>query len=141
MTVTDLPAVNACLNGTSLLLLVAGYWNIRRGKKGAHRACMVSAFLVSILFLACYLYYHAHVLHTPFTGQGWVRPVYFFILITHIVLAAVVPFLALATLYRAVKGQFDKHKRIARWTYPIWVYVSVTGVLVYLMLYRLTPAP
>jgi uncharacterized membrane protein YozB (DUF420 family) len=140
MTVQDLPTLNACLNSTALVLLLSGFAAIRRGRKDVHRLCMVSAFIVSTLFLVSYLYYHAHVLHTPFTGQGWIRPLYFFILITHILLAALVPFLALITLYRAVKGQFEKHKAIARWTFPIWVYVSVTGVAVYVILYRLYPA-
>lgn len=140
MNVTDLPAVNACLNAVSLLFLMSGYWFIRRKNKDAHRLCMMAAFGVSILFLGCYLYYHYHAGHVPFTGTGWVRPVYFFILITHIILAALVPVLAVLTIIRALKGNFEKHKKIARITYPVWVYVSVTGVVVYVMLYHLYPA-
>lgn len=136
MSVTDLPAVNAVLNGTSLVLLLLGFWNIKNGRKSAHRLCMGSAFLVSILFLACYLYYHAHAGHVVFPGTGWVRSLYLFILVTHILLAAIVPVLAVITLRRAIKGDFERHKKIARVTYPIWVYVSVTGVVVYLMLYQ-----
>jgi uncharacterized membrane protein YozB (DUF420 family) len=140
VTVQDLPGVNACLNAVSLLFLLSGYWFIRRKNKDAHRLCMMAAFGVSILFLGCYLYYHYHAGHVPFTGTGWVRPVYFFILITHIILAALVPVLAVLTIIRALKGNFEKHKKIARITYPVWVYVSVTGVVVYVMLYHLYPA-
>lgn len=132
-----LPSLNAILNATSALLLVVGYRFIRQRNVGAHRACMLSAVAVSILFLTSYLIYHYHVGATPFPGQGWVRPVYFTILISHTVLAAVVPVLVVLTLWRAWKEQFQRHRRIARWTLPIWLYVSVTGVVVYLMLYRM----
>lgn len=137
MSVTDLPAVNAGLNSISGLLLAAGYRYIRRGKIAAHRACMAAAFGVSTLFLICYLTYHAQVGSVPFQREGWIRPVYFTILISHIVLAAAILPLALVTLYRAWRERFDSHRRIARWTLPIWLYVSVTGVVIYLMLYRL----
>ncbi|MEE8109943.1 MAG: DUF420 domain-containing protein [bacterium] len=133
-TVQDLPAVNATLNGISALLLGAGYVLIRRKQVTAHKACMLSAFGVSVLFLASYLTYHYHVGSVPFGGRGWSRPLYFSVLLTHTPLAAAIVPLALITLYRAWRGQFEKHKRIARWTLPIWLYVSVTGVVVYLML-------
>jgi putative membrane protein len=132
-----LPSLNAFLNATSAVLLVTGYRFIRHQNVRAHRACMIAAFLVSVLFLVSYLTYHYHAGTTRFPGQGWVRPVYFIILISHTILAALVPFLALVTLFRALKEQFLRHKWIARWTLPIWLYVSVTGVVVYLMLYHL----
>lgn len=141
MNLSTLPAVNAALNAIGLVLLLTGYFFIRQRNRTAHRACMLGAFFVSILFLGCYLYYHAHAGHVPFTGTGWVRPVYFFILITHIILAAVVPVLAVMTIRRAFHGDFERHKKLARVTFPIWVYVSVTGVIVYVMLYHLYPAP
>ena len=137
--ISYLPSLNALLNATSAVLLVAGYRSIRRRRIRTHRACMASAFVVSILFLLSYLTYHYHVGSVRFGGQGWVRPVYFTILISHTVLAALVPFLALLTLFRALREQFPKHRRIARWTLPIWLYVSVTGVVIYLMLYHLYP--
>lgn len=132
-----LPTLNAVLNATSAVLLVTGWLFIRRRRVAAHRACMLGAFGVSMVFLASYLYYHAHVGSIPFTGTGWVRPLYFGILLTHTVLAAIVPLLALVTIYRAARGQYDRHRRIARVTLPIWIYVSVTGVLIYVMLYHL----
>ena len=137
MDVTHLPALNAFLNSVSALLLGAGYYFIRHQQRGRHRACMISAFVVSCLFLASYLYYHYQVGSVPFTKQGWIRPVYFTILITHVVLAISIVPMALITLYRALRGRFGAHRRIARWTWPIWMYVSVTGVCVYVMLYRL----
>lgn len=137
MEVTDLPAVNASLNALAAALLAAGYAFIRAGDARRHRACMTAAFCTSAVFLACYLVYHYRVGSVAFEGRGWIRPVYFTVLITHIVPAAAIVPLALLTLYRAWKGQFDRHRRIARWTWPIWMYVSVTGVVVYLMLYRL----
>jgi putative membrane protein len=137
VSVTDLPAVNAALNSVALVLLVAGYRNIRRRNIAAHRVCMVAAFCVSALFLVSYLTYHFHVGSVPFQRQGWVRPVYFTILVTHIILAATIVPLALVTIYRAWKGRFEQHRRIARWTLPVWMYVSVTGVVIYLMLYHL----
>ncbi len=137
MEVTDLPTVNASLNSVSTLLLGAGYYFIRNGDKQRHRACMIAAFCTSAVFLACYLVYHYQVGSVGFQGQGWIRPVYFTILISHIILAAAIVPLVLLTLYRAWKEQFDRHRRIAKWTWPIWMYVSVTGVIVYLMLYHL----
>jgi uncharacterized membrane protein YozB (DUF420 family) len=136
-----LPTVNAALNATSAVLLVTGYVFIRRKKVSAHKACMVGAFLVSTLFLGSYLYYHYHHGATPFPGTGWVRIVYFSILIPHTTLAAAIVPLALTTLYRAWREQFERHKRIARWTLPTWLFVSVTGVVIYLMLYHLYPQP
>ena len=137
---TYLPTLNAALNATSALLLLLGFYFIRHRNIHAHRACMGGAFLVSTLFLISYLTYHYHVGATRFTGQGMIRPVYFTILISHTLLAAIVPFLAIITLTRALRGQYDKHRRIARWTLPLWLYVSVTGVVVYLMLYHLYPS-
>jgi uncharacterized membrane protein YozB (DUF420 family) len=140
MTYHDLPAVNATLNATSALLLVTGYLFIRRRNITAHKICMGSAFTTSTLFLISYLTYHYHAGSVRFTGQGWVRPLYFTILISHTALAVLVVPLAATTLYRAWTEQFKKHVRIARWTLPIWLYVSVTGVIVYWMLYQLYPA-
>jgi putative membrane protein len=134
-----LPSLNAFLNATSAVLLVTGYHFIRQRNIRAHRTCMIAAFTVSVLFLLSYLTYHYHAGATRFSGHGWVRPVYFTILISHTALAALVPFLALITLFRALKEQFPRHRWIARWTLPIWLYVSVTGVVVYLMLYHLYP--
>ena len=133
----DLPAVNATLNATSAILLLTGYRLIRAGRREAHRRTMLAAFASSILFLTCYLVYHAQVGSVPFPGTGPIRTIYFTILVTHTVLAASVPVLAIITLRRALKGEFARHRRIARWTLPIWLYVSVTGVVVYWMLYRL----
>ena len=137
--VSALPGLNAFLNGTSAVLLSIGYVLIRRRNVTAHRACMVSAFGVSALFLVSYLTYHSQAGSVRFIGQGPIRPVYFFLLVSHIVLAAVIVPLALTTLYRAWSERFDQHRRIARWTLPIWLYVSVTGVVVYWMLYHLYP--
>lgn len=137
MTLEHFPLLNAVLNGTSACLLITGFIFIRRKNVFAHRICMGSAFIVSLLFLASYLYYHYYHGSTHFPRQGIVRFIYLFILITHTFLAAIVPPLALTTIYRAVRGQFDKHVRIARWTFPLWLYVSVTGVVIYWMLYRL----
>jgi len=136
VTLSDLPAVNAALNTLSAIFLSLGYRNIRRKKIAAHRACMLTAFGLSTLFLISYVVYHYHVGSKPFAGQGWIRPVYFTILTTHVFLAATILPLALITLYRAGREQFDRHRRIARWTLPIWLYVSVTGVVIYLMLYQ-----
>jgi len=132
----QLPTLNACLNATSAVLLVTGYYCIRQQNIAAHRLCMTSAFVVSILFLCSYLYYHAHVGSTRFPGVGWIRPVYFTLLLSHTILAALVPLLAVVTLYRALSQQIERHRRIARWTLPIWLYVSVTGVVVYWLLYH-----
>jgi len=136
-----LPHLNASLNATSALLLTAGYLFIRRKRVTAHKICMVSALAVASLFLISYLTYHYHVGSVRFTGEGWIRPVYFSILISHTVLAVSIIPLALITLRRALKGRFDKHVRIARWTLPLWLYVSVTGVVVYWMLYHLRHPP
>ena len=137
MDVRDLPALNATLNSISTMLLLFGYYFIKRKEIERHRLCMVLAFLTSCLFLVSYLIYHYYAGSVPFHGQGWIRSVYFTILITHIVLAATVPVLALITLYRALKRDFKRHRAIARWAWPIWMYVSVTGVMVYVMLYEL----
>jgi len=134
--ITSLPSVNATLNATSAVLLVVGYYHIRQGRQQAHRACMLAAFSVSVLFLVSYLIYHFHVGATHFTGQGWIRSVYFVLLISHTILAALVPFLALLTLSRALRQQFERHRILARWTLPVWLYVSVTGVVIYWLLYH-----
>jgi uncharacterized membrane protein YozB (DUF420 family) len=134
--VNDLPMMNACLNGLSALLLLTGYTFIRRGNRQAHRLCMVSAFSVSVVFLASYLTHHALAGIVHYQGQGWPRQFYFIVLTSHTILAAVVPALAIVTLQRALKGDFVRHRALARVTFPIWLYVSVTGVLVYFMLYR-----
>jgi putative membrane protein len=137
MEIRDLPAVNATLNSVSTVLLSCGYYFIRRRQIPRHRLCMTLAFVCSCAFLTCYLIYHYHVGSVPFTKAGWVRPVYFTILITHVTLAVTIVPLALITLSRAWQKRFDKHRRIARWTWPLWMYVSVTGVIVYLMLYQM----
>lgn len=134
-----LPALNACLNAASALLLLAGFAAIRRRRVAVHRACMVIAFAVSVAFLVSYLTYHAHAGTTRFAGEGWIRPLYFTILTTHTVLAALVPPLAIGTLVLAFRGRFARHTRLARWTLPAWLYVSVTGVVIYAMLYHLYP--
>ena len=131
-----LPTVNASLNGLATVLLAVGYVLIRRGRVTAHKWTMLGSFAVSIVFLGCYLVYHYYVGSKKFPGTGAVRIVYLAILVTHIILAAAVPFLASITIYRGLKGQFDKHRRIARITWPIWMYVSVTGVIIYFMLYH-----
>src|SRR2546425_13321228 len=133
-----LPAVNATLNAVAAVLLVIAYILIRRRRIDAHRRVMIAAFTTSSLFLICYVVYHAQVGSVPFTRQGFVRPLYFAILITHVALAfAVVP-LAIITLSNGLKGRYPQHRRIAKWTLPIWFYVSVTGVLVYVLLYQPT---
>lgn len=132
-----LPALNACLNGSSALLLSAGFLFIRRKKIALHRACMGSAFFLSSLFLVSYLTYHAVHGATRFPHAGWIRTAYLAILISHTALAVVIVPLALRTLYLALRRRFEAHRRIARWTLPLWLYVSVTGVVVYWMLYRL----
>jgi uncharacterized membrane protein YozB (DUF420 family) len=138
MSVADLPAVNAMLNAISGILLLIAYAHIRARRIQQHRRFMIAAFATSSLFLVCYLVYHAQVGSVPFTRQGFVRPLYFTILITHVTLAATVVPLALVTLSRALKGRYPQHRRIARWTFPVWLYVSVTGVLVYVLLYQPT---
>jgi uncharacterized membrane protein YozB (DUF420 family) len=136
----DLPTLNAILNGLSAVFLVMGYAFIRRGRIAKHRASMIAAFVVSILFLASYLTYHFNAGTTRFQGTGVVRPVYFTILLTHTVLAALVPFLAVISLFLGLKGRYERHRRISRVTLPVWLYVSVTGVIIYLMLYHLFPS-
>jgi putative membrane protein len=135
-----LPHLNACLNATSAILLVFGYRFIRAGRILAHRNCQLSALASSIIFLVSYVTYHLHHGATRFPGQGIVRPIYFTILFTHTVLAVVIVPLVIITLTRALRGDFVRHRRIARWTLPLWLYVSVTGVVVYLMLYHLYPS-
>lgn len=145
MTPLDLPIVNACLNGLSAIFLSFGYYFIRRKNQVAHRNCMVTAFVTSVLFLICYITYHsylAYVLHrgpTVFKNPAWFRPIYLTILLTHTALAVVIVPLVLVTLNRAVKQRFELHKKIARWTWPLWMYVSVTGVVIYLLLYKIFP--
>jgi uncharacterized membrane protein YozB (DUF420 family) len=136
---TILPAVNAALNAISAFLVVSGYVYIRRGEARTHKRCMVSALVVSTLFLVGYLVLRSVAGMTRFTGQGWIRPVYFSILFSHTILAAAIVPLVLVTLVRALRGRFDRHVRIARWTLPLWLYVSVTGVLIYWVLYQLYP--
>ena len=138
MSVTDLPAVNAVLNSICAVLLVVGWLLIRRGRIAQHRAVMIAAFSTSCVFLTSYLIYHAQVGSVRFTGQGAIRVVYFTILLTHTVLAALIVPLVLVTLSRGLERQDVRHRAIARWTLPLWLYVSVTGVIVYFMLYQLT---
>jgi uncharacterized membrane protein YozB (DUF420 family) len=135
--ITSLPALNATLNGTSAIFLLAGYLCIRRGRADLNKRCMLGALTTSALFLTSYVIYHANTGSRPFEGQGSIRVVYFAILITHVVLAATILPLALVTAARGLRSQFGRHVRIARWTLPIWLYVSVTGVVIYLMLYQL----
>jgi len=135
--VHDLPAINAFLNATAAVLLVCGYALIRRGQVQNHKRVMIAAFVTSCAFLTCYIIYHVQVGSVRFPHTGPIRTVYLSILATHTVLAATVPVLAIITLSRALARKFDKHRKIARWTLPIWLYVSVTGVVVYLMLYRM----
>ena len=140
MTVHDLPAVNAMLNSLSAVFLALGFVFIKRGNKLAHRNCMIAAFTTSVVFLACYLTYHINVKTvTHFVEPAWFRPIYLLILLTHTVLAVVIVPMILITLWRAKKERFELHKKIARWTWPLWMYVSVTGVVVYLLLYQIFP--
>ena len=145
MSIYTLPAINASLNGLSAVFLTAGFVFIRQKKIAAHRFCMISAFCVSAIFLICYVTYHTYlavVLHrgpTRFENPQWFRPIYLTILLTHTILAMVIVPLILITLIRALRERFDKHKKIARWTWPLWMYVSVTGVIVYLLLYQIFP--
>lgn len=147
MNLSDLPAVNASLNGISTVLLVLGWRHIKAGRRIAHRNCMIGAFVTSSLFLACYLTYHFQMqklhgrAHTSFTDPAWFRPIYLAILVTHLVGAfAILPLVTL-TFQRAIRERFELHKRIARWTLPVWLYVSVTGVVIYLLLYQIFPQP
>jgi uncharacterized membrane protein YozB (DUF420 family) len=145
MSIHDLPAVNATLNALSAVFLAAGFVFIKRGNKIAHRNCMISAFATSVVFLLCYLTYHGYlavVLHkgpTRFLNPAWFRPIYLTLLGTHTILAIVIVPLILRTLWLAKKERFETHKRIARWTWPLWMYVSVTGVIVYFLLYQIFP--
>jgi putative membrane protein len=145
MTILDLPIVNATLNGLSAVFLTLGFIFIKRGNKNAHRNCMISAFVTSSIFLCCYITYHSYlalVLHrgpTHFANPAWFRPIYLTILITHTILAAAIVPMILITLNRARLQRFELHKKIARWTWPLWMYVSVTGVVIYLLLYRIFP--
>lgn len=132
-----LPTLNATLNAASAILLIIGHSQIKSENRAAHKSCMIGAFTTSILFLISYLTYHAMHGTTNFTGQGWIRPLYFTILISHTILAAVVVPLAVMTLRRGLRDNIAAHRKIARWTYPIWLYVSVTGVVIYLALYHL----
>jgi putative membrane protein len=137
MSITDLPTLNAFLNGTAAVFLTAGYMQIRRGRVDIHKQCMLAALATSALFLISYVVYHLNVGSRPFPGSGVLRVVYFAILITHVSLAAIILPLALTTAARGLAAQYDRHVRIARWTLPLWIYVSVTGVVIYLMLYQL----
>ena len=137
LSVSDLPALNATLNGAAAILLALGYGFIRNRKRTAHKWCMLGALLVSALFLTSYVIYHAKVGSKPFGGTGAIRYVYFSILITHVVLAAAIVPLVVMTVWRALSGRFAEHRRIARITWPLWMYVSVTGVVIYLMLYKM----
>ena len=137
MQISDLPAVNATLNATAAIFLTAGYVMIRRGRRDLHKRCMLAALTSSALFLVSYVVYHANTGSRPFPGQGVIRVAYFAILVTHVVLAAVILPLAITTAARGLSAQYGRHVRIARWTLPLWMYVSVTGVVIYLMLYRL----
>jgi len=139
--VHDLPAVNATLNATATLLLVAGGVFIRRRQELAHKRAMLAAFGVSVVFLICYLIYHAHVRHRPFGGEGPISYVYYTILTSHIILAATVPFLAVVSIYFGLRDRRAAHRKVVHWAYPIWLYVSVTGVVIYVMLYHLYPPP
>jgi uncharacterized membrane protein YozB (DUF420 family) len=138
--ISELPHLNALLNATSAVLLLAGYTFIRRNRVRAHRNCQVSALATSTLFLASYLTYHYYHGATRFPGQGVMRPIYFTILISHTILAIAIVPLVIVTFRRALRGDFERHRRIARWTLPLWLYVSITGVVVYLLLYRIYPA-
>ncbi len=137
MSVTDLPALNATLNAISFVLLTTGWFMIKRGRRQAHKRCMISALVVSALFLTSYVIYHLQAGSVPFQKTGWIRVLYFTVLIPHVILAAAIVPMILITVSRALSSRFDQHKRIARWTLPLWLYVSVTGVMVYLMLYRM----
>jgi putative membrane protein len=137
MTISDLPALNATLNALSFVLLVTGYVFIRRKQRQAHRACMLAALTMSGLFLTSYVIYHAQVGSVPFKGTGWIRTLYFAVLIPHVILAAGMVPPVIITVSRGLSAKYDKHRRIARWTLPIWLYVSITGVIVYLMLYQM----
>ncbi len=139
MSIHDLPVVNACLNSASTIFLTLGYIMIKRGRQIAHRNCMLGAVTTSTFFLISYLTYHAYVGGTHFVKPSWFRPIYLSILLTHTVLAAAVVPLVVLTLTPALRQKFDRHRRIARWTWPVWMYVSVTGVVIYFLLYQIFP--
>ncbi len=139
MSVADLPAVNAILNSISTVFIALGWWFILKDRKLQHIVCMSAALTTSAAFLTCYLIYHFTVGSVKFTAEGWIRPVYFFVLITHVILAIVNLPMIIMTVIPALRARFDKHRRMGRWTMPLWLYVSVTGVLVYLMLYQWYP--
>jgi len=138
---TDLPHVNAALNGATIVFLAAGLAFIRTGRRAEHRACMIGALSVSVAFLVSYLIYHFNAGLAKFGGEGMVRPVYFTLLIIHIAIAAVITPLVPITAYRALRGRFDRHKRIARWTWPLWMFVAVSGIVVYAMAVHVYPDP
>ncbi len=131
------PVIDATMNGVSTVLLLVGHSLLKGGRIAAHRAFMIAAVISSTIFLGSYLYFHYHVGSVHFQGRGWSRPIYFTILISHVILAAAIVPLVIITLIRALRERFDKHRAIARWTYPLWLYVSITGVIVYVMLYHL----
>jgi putative membrane protein len=135
LSLASLPAINASLNSACTFFLLCGYASIRSGRIRLHRACMLTAFLCSTVFLILYVYFHLHAGIIRFGGQGWIRPVYFTILVSHTILAVVIVPLVLVTLTRALRERFDRHRAIARWTLPLWLYVSITGVVVYWLLY------
>jgi uncharacterized membrane protein YozB (DUF420 family) len=140
MDIYQLPAIDATLNAISTVFILAGYYFIKRGNQRAHKACMGTALITSTIFLACYLTYHFKAPPLHFTTPGWPKTLYFITLITHVPLALIATVMVIITVIFALKGNFEKHKRIARWTFPIWLYVSITGVLVYLMLYQWWPS-
>lgn len=139
MSLSDLPAVNACLNSASTILLSFGYYYIKNRRQVAHRNCMVGALITSTLFLVCYLIYHSYAGRTVFQNPAWFRPIYLVILLTHTILAVAIVPMVLMTVSRAFRQKFEAHRAIARWTWPIWMYVSVTGVLIYFLLYQIFP--
>jgi len=142
MTIQDLPIINACLNALATLFLSLGYFFVRKGNKSAHKKCMISALLTSAVFLTCYLIYHFNTeVVTRFVNPSWFRPIYLVILITHVILAVVILPLIFMTFSRALKARYELHKKIAKWTWPLWMYVSITGVLIYLLLYQIFPQP
>ncbi len=141
MSIQDLPLINASLNALSTVFLVLGYRAVRAGNTLAHRRCMTAALITSTIFLACYLVYHYFASVTRFTQPAWFKPFYLVLLISHVILAAVIVPLIFIALNHALRGRFEAHKRITRWAWPMWMYVSITGVLVYLILYRIFPQP
>ena len=139
MTLSDLPAINASLNALSAIFLTSGFIFIKQKKQAAHHNCMITACCTSALFLTCYIIYHAQAGRTVFRDPDWFRPIYLTLLLTHTVLAVIIVPLAIVTLSRALRQRFDLHKKIARWTWPIWMYVSITGVIIYFLLYHIFP--